>query len=113
MFDHQLEKALRRKTPPSGFEDRVLERIVDAAKRQQPKGGRRWIRPAGLGLAASLLFGIAGARYVNDRQAAQAERNKQMVETALRVVSETLQTVQIKIANASVIRGANNETRQP
>jgi hypothetical protein len=112
MLDHQLEKALRRKTAPPGFEERVLRRIADSGNTRRPTGVRRWIRPAALGLAASLLLGIAGLRYASDHRAAQAERNRQMVETALRVVSETLQAVQVKVAKASAIRGENNGTRQ-
>jgi hypothetical protein len=112
MFDHQLEKALRRKTPPPGFENRVLRRLAETRGGSQPSR-RRWIRTAGFGLAASLLIGIAGVRYVGERQAARAERNRQMVETALRVVSETLQAVQDKVAHASVIRGDSHEPRQP
>ena len=111
MFEHQLEKALRRKAPPPGFEERVLRRITDSGKR--PQRARRWIRPAAFGLAASLLLGIAGARYASDRQTAEAERNRQMVETALRVVSETILAVQNKVAEASVIRGDRNEAREP
>jgi hypothetical protein len=113
MLDHQLEKALRRKTAPPGFEDRVLRRIADSGRTPRPTGVRRWIRPAAFGLAASLLLGIAGVRYASDHRAAQAERNRQMVETALRVVSETILAVQDKVAKASVIRGERYETREP
>lgn len=103
-FDEQLQQALRRKDAPAGFEARVLRRIADGASRQELERGPRWRRAAALGLAASVIIGVAGSRYVSVRRAAEAERNKQKVETALRIVSETLQAVQIKVTNATVIQ---------
>jgi hypothetical protein len=116
-LDRELQRALRPNTPPAGFEARVLRGIAEHGRITEPLSARRGVRrvrPLALGLAAAVLLAIAGVRYETYSEAARtAERNREKVATALRVVSETLQTVQIKVANASVIRGDHNESRQP
>ena len=76
-LEHELQQALKRKSPPRGFEDRVLSRIAAGEAIQSPEPGTRWARRL-LPLAASLAIAFGGSYYVW-----QQERN-QLAQTELR-----------------------------
>jgi hypothetical protein len=99
-LDHELRRALSRKDPPAGFDDRVLARITARETARVPARGRRWTR-ASLPLAASLLLAFGGIYYTQEQQRqareAQAEQAARQVVLALQVASETVSAAQAKV----------------
>jgi hypothetical protein len=101
-LEHELRQALRRKDPPSGFEQRVLTRIARGETVAPPRLRPSWRRFV-LPLAAS-LFVTAGATYiVHVREQHQAreqrlagERATSEVARALSIASEKVAAVQAK-----------------
>jgi hypothetical protein len=96
-IDGELRRALRREEPPPGFAERVLARLNRTAP-------RRWMA---LGIAASLLIAIGAIKFEQERRTVrQAERARRDVEIALRIASEKLSEVQMRIADIGARRGA-------
>ena len=104
-LEQELRRALTRKDPPSGFDDRVLSRIAagDTVRVPQPKA--RWVRFP-LPIAASLMLAVGAAYYVqyqqyHDRQEraqqAHVERAAREVVLALQIASETISEAQAKV----------------
>jgi hypothetical protein len=117
-IDDQLRRALATRNAPAGFGGRTMNRIASAQAdaRLPPSGSptsarRMPIRRPGLvAVAASLVLAVGAGRYVAHRQAArEAERARHEVEVALKVVSRTLNTVQLKVAAAVQRTGADHE----
>jgi hypothetical protein len=81
----QLREALRRKEPPEGFADRVMDRIPSG----RPRAGwrRNWMAIA----AAACLAVVGGTGYEQHRRYAEGERAKQELIYALTVASGSLQ----------------------
>jgi hypothetical protein len=101
-LDHDLRQALSRKTPPAGFDHRVLQRVRagDSSQRpDRPSSWRRYLVP----VAASVLLigGSYALRQWDQRQADQeraaAERATVQVAVALRIASDKLSEVQTKV----------------
>jgi hypothetical protein len=102
-LEHELQQALKRKSPPAGFDRRVLERI--AAGEAVPAPGRRprWSRLA-LPVAASLTLALAGGYYIrlHERQQQtrahlQAEQAARDVVRALQIASDKVSAVQVRV----------------
>jgi uncharacterized protein HemX len=105
-LEQELRRALKRKDPPSGFDDRVLSRILngDTARITTPR--RNWMQ-AVLPIAASLMVAVGATYYMQQQQqqqqrqarAAQAEteQNVSDVVLALQVASETIAAAQAKV----------------
>ena len=106
-LEHELQQALKRKSPPAGFDRKVLERI--ASGDAVPAHGRRprWTRLA-LPVAASLTLALAGGYYVrvHERQQQQqqqtqahlqAEQAARDVVRALQIASEKVSAVQVRV----------------
>ena len=95
-IEHELQRALRRKSAPPDFADRVLARIdppaASAASRRSPV--RQWLAAA----AAAALVATGAARYYTHQQTvAEAERVNQEIRIALQITSEKLAHVQRKV----------------
>ena len=102
-LEQDLRRALKRKDPPSGFDDRVLSKIQAGETPRLPIAARRWHR-APLALAASLVLAFGATYYVQQqrqRQAqeeqAQAEQTVRDVVLALQIASEQISVAQAKI----------------
>lgn len=98
-LEHELQQALKRKSPSVGFDQRVLERIASGAPVAAPAPVARWPRMA-LPLAASLTIAVAGSYYIRHEQSqqlAQAERAAHDVVLALQIASEKVSAVQVKV----------------
>ena len=100
-LEQELRRALIRKDPPPGFDDRVLARIAARETVRMPPARRRWSR-ASLPLAASLMLAVGGTYYVQQqRQAreaqAQTEQRAREVVLALQIASETITAAQTKV----------------
>ena len=97
----ELRRALKRKDPPSGFDDRVLSKVAAGGTVQVAIGTARW-RRASLPIAASLMLAIGGATYYVQQQQqrradqAHAEQTTHDVVLALQIASETISTAQAK-----------------
>ena len=101
-LEQELRRALRRKEPPSGFDDRVLSRIASGETVPVPEARSAWTRVY-LPLAASLMLAAGAATYVQyqqyqqrvtQEQQANAERATRSVVLALQVASETVSAAQ-------------------
>ena len=104
-LEHELRRALKRKDPPSGFDDRVLSRIAAGDTARVPQARPRWTRLP-LPIAASLMLAVGAAYYVQyqqyqDRQQraeqAQVEEAAREVVLALQIASETISEAQAKV----------------
>ena len=94
-IEHELQQALRRKTPPPDLTDRVLARLdrpqAGAPRRWMPPAATRWLAAA----AAVALVATGASRYYAEQQARlEAERARQDVMLALQITSEALADVQ-------------------
>ena len=104
-LEQQLRRALKRKDPPSGFDDRVLSRI---AKGQSQTGHvatvrRGWARMS-LPIAASLLVAFGATYYVQQEQDRQLRENQAQTEQAardvvlaLQIASDTISAAQARV----------------
>ena len=99
-LEHELQQALKRKSPPRGFDQRVLARIASGDTAQLPARPSPWSRRL-LPLAASLALVFGGTYYLaqQQRQAhqAQTERAARDVVLALQIASEKVSAVQLKV----------------
>jgi uncharacterized protein HemX len=102
-LEQELRRALKRKEPPSGFDDRVLSRILngDSARISTPR--RNWMQ-AVLPIAASLMVAVGATYYMQQQQQRQARTSQAETEQtvsdvvlALQVASETIAAAQAKV----------------
>jgi hypothetical protein len=95
-IEQDLHRALARKPAPPDLADRVMGKIE---AERSPAGGWtgrhvRWLAAA----AAVVLLAGGGARYYEEqRQAAEAERVKHEIRTALQITTEVLSLAQMRI----------------
>ena len=101
-LEQELRRALKRKDPPSGFDDRVLSKVAAGGTAQVAIGTARW-RRASLPIAASLMLAIGATYYVQqqqqrraDRAHVHAEQTTHDVVLALQIASETISAAQAK-----------------
>ena len=93
-IEQDLQRALRRKSAPPDFTDRVLARIDPQAEASRRSPVRQWLAAA----AAAALVATGAARYYAYQQTvAETERVKQDVRLALQITSEKLALVQARI----------------
>lgn len=102
-LEQELRRALKRKDPPSGFDDRVLSKVAAGGTVQAAIGTARW-RRASLPIAASLMLAIGATYYVQQQQQRRvdqahvhAEQTTHDVVLALQIASETISTAQAKV----------------
>src|SRR5437588_9240230 len=93
--DDDLRSALERKSPSSGFAQRVLARIEDPqGKEQERRAGVsifRWRKPqwaVAAALAACLLLIFGWIQYHRHQQRIAAQNARKQVVLALRITSE-------------------------
>lgn len=102
-LEQELRRALKRKDPPSGFDDRVLSKVATGDTIRVPVGRPRWGR-ASLPIAASLMLALGATYYMQERQQrqaneehAQAEQTARVVVLALQIASEKISAAQAKV----------------
>jgi hypothetical protein len=103
-LEQDLRRALTRKDPPRGFDDRVLTKIARGEKARLTTPTRTWTH-AFLPIAASLMVAIGATYYVQQQQQRQAraalaaatEQTVSDVVLALQVASETVAAAQAKV----------------
>jgi hypothetical protein len=112
-MDRDLRRALGRRDPSSGFADRVFASLPE--ERRSGPGRRDWsvrnlVAWLALGAAASILILIGGARSWNRQQETrESERVTRDLEIALRITSDTLNDIQVRLAGVAMTRGAQDE----
>ena len=103
-MNDDLRRVLRRVEPPAGFAERVLARAAgggapamaahQAAPRVVPGGPLlRWATAAALAIAVT----SGGVWYRAEQRQAQGEEARREVLIGLRIVSDKLQSVQLKV----------------
>lgn len=106
-LEQELRRALKRKDPPRGFDDRVLSNIVAGGCLGETVGSpvatRRWGR-ASLPIAASLMLAFGATYYLQQQQQrnardayAHAEQATRDVVLALQIASETISAAQARV----------------
>ena len=85
-LENELKEALRRKQPPAGFTDRVMERLVED---RRPRLSYRAIAAT---LLLTAVLGGWSALTIAERR--EGERAREELLLALRITSEKLQTAQ-------------------
>ena len=104
-LDHDLRRTLRRRQPPAGFGDRVRSRVA-SARTYTAAPALKWRTP--LALAASILLAATTVYHVRQRELqfeqqrhAAVEQTARDVTFALRLTSETLETVRTTVKEIS------------
>jgi uncharacterized protein HemX len=100
-LEQELRRALKRKDPPSGFDDRVLSRIAAGETVRTPLAHQRWTRAA-LPIAASLMLAFGATYYVQQQQEQRAREAQAQTEQATRAVVLALQVASEKVAAAQI-----------
>ena len=102
-LEHELRRALSRKDPPAGFDDRVLARVAARETVRMTPPRRRWPH-AVLPLAASLMLAFGATYYMQQQQERerreerlQTEQAAQDVVLALQIASEKISAAQAKV----------------
>lgn len=102
-LEQELRRALTRKDPPGGFDDRVLSRIAKGDTVHITTAKRGWARVF-LPIAASLLVAFGGTYYVQQQQQRQLRENQAQTEQAardvllaLQIASETISAAQARV----------------
>lgn len=102
-LEQELRRALKRKDPPGGFDDRVLSRIAKGDTVQITTAKRGWARVS-LPIAASLLVAFGATYYVQQQQQRQLRENQAQTEQAardvvlaLQIASETISAAQARV----------------
>lgn len=113
-LEHELRSALKRTDPPSGFDDRVMSRIVRGDTAPVRTATPRWVSIV-LPIAASVMVAVGASYYVQQHQqrqarAAQAETEQHVsdVVLALRVASETVAAAQARVEEITRYEPTNN-----
>ena len=92
-LERDLERILRRESPPAGFADRVLERIERDGRQRRPV----WWRAAAASVALmAVIAGWSGHRMA-ERRRAEGERAREEVLLALRIASEKVAYAQNEV----------------
>jgi hypothetical protein len=99
-FDDQLRNAFRRQEPDAAFAERTMTAIRSRSRKDR---GRRRMSSAWMGLAAAVLLVFAGITLAVNHQ--RVVRARQEVELALRIASQTLNHVQVKLEESSARKG--------
>lgn len=102
-LEQELRRALKRKDPSSGFDDRVLSTIASGATLGDPPSRRRAHR-AWLALAASLTFVFGATYYLEQQNEGQVQEQRARtaqaahdVVLALQIASEKISAAQARI----------------
>jgi len=102
-LEQELRRALRRKDPTSGFDDRVLSRITKGETVDIATTKRGWARIS-LPIAASLLVALGTTFYVQQQEQRQQRENQAQTEQtardvvlALQIASETISAAQARV----------------
>ncbi len=108
-WEEALRGALRRCEPPTGFAERVLERVgreAAVAVRRRPRPWLRWVA-----VAASLALLVAGGyQYREHRVRLRGEQARDQLLEALRVTETKLKLVREHINRTSEV--PRSETTQ-
>jgi len=102
-LERELRQALTRKSPPRGFDEKVLGRIASGERVALPKPPARWTGYA-LPVAASLAIVAGGSFYFwqHERQRQMdAEQTARNVVLALQITSAKVSAVQMKVQEIS------------
>lgn len=92
-LEDELRQALRRREPPAGLAERVLERVREPEKHHPPLFHWRW-----LAAAAALIVLAAGLHFFQERRRRlEGERAKEQVMLALHVTGSKLRLAQQRI----------------
>jgi hypothetical protein len=101
-FDDQLREAFRREEPDPGFAERTLAAIEQRSRKGiAGRSHRTWSGWLAI-TAAMFLLVLAGNAILKYQQARRARQN---VELALRIATDTLNHVQMRLAEVSERRG--------
>lgn len=99
-LETDLRQALKRRTPASGFDERVMSRIA-AGESPRVHAGTSWMRRVSLPIAASLMLAFGATYYLHqehERQAAEAHaQTARTVVLALQIASKTVSAAQAKV----------------
>jgi hypothetical protein len=90
-LERDLQRALRRVSPPPGFAERLRQRIERGAA---PPGRARWRAAAAAVTFALVLGGYATHRFAEHRRGVEA---KERVLTAMRIFNEKVRLAQQEI----------------
>jgi uncharacterized protein HemX len=113
-LEQELRRALKRKDPPRGFDDRVLSRIASGETVQMPAARPRWMLVS-LPIAASLMLAFGATYYIHEQQQrqarevqAQTEQTTREVVLALQIASETISAAQARVEEITRYEPTNN-----
>ena len=104
-LEHDLRQALKRKDPPQGFSERVVNKL-GSSDVEVPRTPASWHRFA-LPIAASLILAASGSYFVQQHNTHQTRQQQSQyrqnaraahdVVRALQIASEKVSAVQVKV----------------
>ena len=111
-LERQLRRALERKDPAAGFDNRVMSRVATAAGAQPVTRARR-NSVVFLPVAASLILAFGAAYYVQQQRSADVasahtEQAAHDVVLALQIASEKIAAAQAKVEEITRYEPAKN-----
>ena len=99
-IDHELQQALARTSPPSGFADRVLARLGEAeTQRQLHWPATSTSRRIAAAVALTTALGGLTAHQVVEHRRAEGELARREVMTALHIASAKMRDAQRAVAH--------------
>ena len=118
--DNELKGALRRREPPEGFAEKVLDRVAIENATQSAPQRESWLRfvtqplvrwASAAALAGALIAG--GIHYRNvQRERAEGEAAKQQLMLALRIAGTKLQLAKTKVNEININEGKNRPVKE-
>jgi len=103
-LERELREALKRKTPPPGFDDAVVRKLMPVEPVPAPRSQFSFARVA-LPIAASLIIASGAGLYMHQQQQrqeqAQTEKAARDVARALQLASEKVAAVQVRLQEMS------------
>ena len=100
-LEQELHRALKRKEPAIGFDDRVLSKVASGSTPLILNHTRQRVANLSWAIAASLTLAVAATYYLQNEQrrldADHAARTAHDVVLALQIASETISTAQAKV----------------
>ncbi len=96
-LEKDIQRALHRESPPTGFAGRVMQRI----EREETRPARKpvWWRAAAASVALTLLLGGYGTHKYVEHQ--RGERAKEQVLEAMRIAGEKVRLAQQEVREIS------------
>ena len=98
-FDDELNRAMRRKSAPDGFADRVLSRLGNATAPRHRTSASMLRRIAAAIILTAALGGLTAHQIIEHRRIEEGQRARRELMTALHIASAKMRVAQRAVAH--------------